>query len=178
MLSFANSSSRCSFTIDTSCGTFNFLHTNKMDFNKTANFDMAFEIMSQQRKDDDFDDMGCPDSSLMMIPTTNLVHEDTDEQMTLEDMLNDSFDIPEDNSSDSNRFKTVSDEDLKKTLDNRVPKNTRKNTAFAMNTYKMWATFRNKQPETKQDSMGKSGVQIGGRMVAFATNFSAARLTF
>ena len=142
-----------------------------MDFNKTANFDMAFEIMSQQRKDDDFDDMGCPDSSLMMIPTTNLVHEDTDEQMTLEDMLNDSFHIPEDNSSDSNRFKTVSDEDLKKTLDNRVPKNTRKNTAFAMNTYKMWATFRNKQPETKQDSMGKSGVQIGGRMVAFATNF-------
>ena len=53
-----------------------------------------------------------------------------------------------------NRFKVVTETEISNTLKKRIPANTSSNTSFAMNTYRKWVEFRNRQPETALDPFG------------------------
>ena len=44
--------------------------------------------------------------------------------------------------------------EISNTLKKRIPANTSSNTSFAMNTYRKWVEFRNRQPETALDPYG------------------------
>ena len=52
------------------------------------------------------------------------------------------------------RFTLASKSDVSEVKANRVPKNTRFNTSWGLNTYNAWVKFRNQQQETYNDAMG------------------------
>ena len=139
---------------------------------------MANDIISEDiiGNNEDFDDMHVPDSTLLSIPNEQLFNaerKDSEKAAVLQDVMNTSFshfswesknechdpnqdEIKRKRKHDTNsRFKVISTEEMENTLRKRVPENTRSATNFGLNTFKAWAEFRNQQPETALDPMGK-----------------------
>lgn len=123
-----------------------------MDLNETANFQVSLDIMASQ--------YNLTQNSNIKPDQLLATEMDLTEDEILNELLNDSFQFEDTKVQDEivankdERFKTVSEEELRDTLNRHVPQNTKRNTAFACNTYNAWAEFRNKQPQTQQDPMG------------------------
>ena len=110
-----------------------------MDFDLSANFEIANSIIGG---DSDYE---VPDETFLNIDVENLLGSTKKGKVKQ----------TSDNVLKVRRFNVASDEDVQNTLKRRIPKNTRSNTAFAVNTFQDWSQFRNQQKETIDDPMGK-----------------------
>ena len=88
-----------------------------------------------------FDEVYLPDETLLNI--------------NMEDLFQGRVHGNEEDKESQQRFKVATGSEIKTTIKKRVPANTSANTSFAMKTFYKWAEFRNEQPETALDSMGK-----------------------
>ena len=107
-----------------------------VDLDNTARFEIGLTILDTQKDNILEDFCYLPDETLSTINTEDLLLKDKN------------------NNDTENRFKVVTETEISNTLKKRIPANTSSNTSFAMNTYRKWVEFRNRQPETALDPFG------------------------